>query len=87
MEEFDNKTVVRRFIEQIENTGDISNIREFISEDYVEVYESKRYQIGMQGAIDHVLGVRRVYQDYIILLVEKGKGFGYATAVNMGLLG
>jgi predicted ester cyclase len=63
MEKFDNKTIIRRFIEEIENTGDVSNIREFISEDYVEVYEGERYQIGIEGAIDHVLGVRRVYPD------------------------
>jgi hypothetical protein len=39
MEKWDNKTIIRRFIEEIENTGDVSRIREFISEDYVEVYE------------------------------------------------
>jgi predicted ester cyclase len=63
MEKTDNKIIIRRFIEQIENTGDVSNIREFISEDYVEVYEGERYQIGIKGAIDHMLGIRRVYPD------------------------
>ena len=63
MKKFDNKTIIRRYIEEIENTGDISKIREFISEDYVEVYEGDRYKIGIKGAIDHVLGVRRVYPD------------------------
>ena len=59
----DNKTIIRKYIERIENTGDVSNIREFISEDYTEVYEGERYPIGIQGAIDHVLGVRRVFPD------------------------
>ena len=59
----DNKTIIRQYIERIENTGDVSNIREFISEDYSEVYEGERYPIGIQGAIDHVLGVRRVFPD------------------------
>lgn len=63
MTESDNKSIIRRFIEEIENTGDVSNIREFISEDYVEVHEGERFQIGIQGAIDHVLGVRKVYPD------------------------
>ena len=63
MGEFDNKKIIRRYIEEIENTGDVSNIREFISEDYAEVYEGERYQIGIEGAINHVLGVRRVYPD------------------------
>lgn len=63
MKKFDNKTIIRRYVEEIENTGDISKIQEFISEDYVEVYEGDRYKIGIKGAIDHVLGVRRVYPD------------------------
>jgi len=63
MTKFDNKTIIHRFIEEIENTGDVSNIHEFISEDYVEVHEGERYQMGVKGAIDHVLGVRRVYPD------------------------
>ena len=59
----DNKNVIRRFIEEVENTGDTSNIAEFIAEEYTEVFEGRRYSIGVQGAIDHVLGVRRVYPD------------------------
>jgi predicted ester cyclase len=63
MSEFDNKLIIRRFIEEIENTGDVSNIHEFISEDYVEVHEGKHHRIGIKGAIDHVLGVRKVFPD------------------------
>ena len=63
MEKIDNKKIVRRYIDEIENIGDVSNIQEFISEDYVEVYEGERYEIGIKGAIDHVLGVRRVFPD------------------------
>jgi predicted ester cyclase len=63
MEESDNMTIIRRFVEEIENTGDVSNIREFISEDYVEVHNGQRYPIGIDGAIDHVHGVRKVFPD------------------------
>ena len=63
MEVSNNKAIIRRFIEEIENTGDVTNIHEFISEDYVEVHEGERHQIGIKGAIDHVLGVRRVFPD------------------------
>jgi len=63
MEANDNKTIIRRFIEEIENTGDVSNIREFISDDYVEVHNGETFQIGIEGAIDHVLGVRHVFPD------------------------
>ena len=63
-----NKNIIRQYIELIENTGDVSNIHEFISEDYTEIYEGKRYPIGIQGAIDHVLGVRRVFPDLNLIL-------------------
>jgi predicted ester cyclase len=63
METTDNKTIIRRFVEEIENTGDVSNIWKFISEDYVEVYEGVHHKIGIKGAIDHVLGVREVFPD------------------------
>jgi predicted ester cyclase len=63
MDNLDNKAIIRQYVERIENTGDVSNIVEFISQDYTEVYEGERYPIGIQGAIDHVLGVRRVFPD------------------------
>lgn len=68
MEKPDNKTIIRNYIERIENTGDVSTISEFISQDYTEVYEGERYPIGIQGAIDHVLGVRRVFPDLILTI-------------------
>ena len=58
-----NKKIVRRYLEEIVNTGDTSRIREFIGEEYTEVYLGERYPIGIKGAIDHVLGVRAVYDE------------------------
>lgn len=58
-----NKKIVSRYIDEVENTGDVSNIHEFIDEKYTEVYEGERYEIGIKGAIDHILGVRRVFPD------------------------
>jgi predicted ester cyclase len=63
MEKFDNKNIIRRYIEEIENTGDVSKIREFITEEYVEIHDGKRYHIGIEGAVDHILGVRKVFPD------------------------
>ncbi len=71
MEARNNKTIIRRYIEEIENTGDITNIDEFISEDYVEVHNGKTYQIGIKGAIDHVLGVRRVFPDLRLTIEDQ----------------
>ena len=59
----DNKSIVRRYIEDIDNTGDVSNIEKYIAEDYTEVIEGVRYKMGIQGAREHVLGVRQVFPD------------------------
>lgn len=59
----ENKLIVRRYIEKIINTGDVSRIGDFISEDYVEEYNGERFSIGIDGAISHVLGVRKTYPD------------------------
>jgi predicted ester cyclase len=84
MEKVDNKTIIRRFIEEIENTGDVSNIRVFISEDYVEVHEGKRYQIGIQGAIDHILGVRNVFPDLKLTIEDQiSEGEWVATVYSV----
>ena len=58
-----SKEIVRRYIEEIINTGKVDSISEFIDKDYVEEYNEKRYQIGIEGAIQHVLGVRKTYPD------------------------
>jgi predicted ester cyclase len=57
----ENKLLVRRYIDEVINTGDVDNIEEFISPDYTEVHNGKRYPVGIQGARDHILGVRQTY--------------------------
>ncbi len=71
MQTTDNKALVRLYTESIENTGDISGIREFISEDYTEIFEGDRYPIGIRGAVDHVLGVRKVFPDLVIRIEQQ----------------
>lgn len=65
-----NKLVVRRYLEEVVNTGNVDNIAEFISPDYVEVYLNTRYAIGLEGARNHVLGVRQIYP-YLQVTVEQ----------------
>ncbi|GEM_PF-688740 len=84
MESRDNKNIIRRFIEEIESTGDVSNIREFISEDYIEVHEGERHRIGIEGAIDHILGVRRVFPDLKLTVDDQiSEGEWVATAYTV----
>jgi len=65
----DNKTIVRRYYEELLNTGDISNIENYIADDYEEVHDGVRYKLGINGAREHIKGVRLVYPD-IKLIIE-----------------
>lgn len=58
-----NKTVVRRFINEVINTGNIEIINNFIDPNYSEIHEGKRYPIGLEGAKEHIIGVRLTYPD------------------------
>ncbi len=59
----ENKLLVRRYIEEVVNTGDVGRLAEFIAPNYVEVYRNVRYPIGIDGAKKHVLGGRATYPD------------------------
>ena len=57
------KKVVRDYIEQVINTGNTSRVTDYISSDYIEEYNGQRYELGIEGCINHVLGVRTTYPD------------------------
>jgi predicted ester cyclase len=59
----DNKSIVKDYIENVLNAGNLSLIPKFVSSDYVEVYNNAKYAIGIEGAKDHIIGVRRTYPD------------------------
>ena len=84
MEKTGNKAIIRQYVERIENTGDVTDIRAYIAEDYTEVYEGERYPIGVQGAIDHVLGVRRAFPDMNITIENQvAEGEWVVTVVTV----
>ncbi len=66
-----NKLLIRRYIEQVVNTGHVDRIDQFISPDYTEVYDSKRYPLGIEGAKEHILGVRRTYPDLTLTIEQQ----------------
>jgi hypothetical protein len=41
-----NKLVIRKYIEEVINTGNTDKIGNYISSDYTEVFEGKRYKMG-----------------------------------------
>lgn len=83
MEE-NNKLIVKNFIEKITNTGNVENIADYISPDYTEVFNGKRYPTGIDGAKEHIIGVRRTYSD-LKLEIEKqiAEGDWVVTCYNM----
>lgn len=58
-----NKEVVRRFYEKVINEMKVELIPELVSEDYTEVMDGRRYEVGIEGAEAHALGVRETYPD------------------------
>ena len=59
----ENKRLVRRFYEEVVNTGNVDTLPELIAPDYVEIHDNITYPIGLEGAKAHVLGGRETYPD------------------------
>ena len=66
----DNKAIVRRFYEEIVNTGNVDLIERLISPEYTEVMDGIRYLAGIEGAKEHIIGVRQTYPD-LHLTIER----------------
>jgi predicted ester cyclase len=59
----ENKNLIRKYIEDVINTGNVAEIEKFISPNYTEIHEGKRYPGGIKGAKEHIIGVRQTYPD------------------------
>jgi predicted ester cyclase len=66
----ENKDLVRRYYEEVVSTGAVELVADFIAPDYVEVHDDGRHPLGIEGARDHIRGVRDVYAD-LELVVEQ----------------
>lgn len=66
----ENKLIVRRYIEEVINTGNVGEIAKFISPDYVETHDKTGQSRGIEGAKNHILSVRQTYPD-LHLTVEQ----------------
>lgn len=78
-----NKLLIRRYIDEVVNTGNVARLDEFIAPDYVEVHDNLRYPIGREGAIQHVLGVRTTYPDLHVTVERQiAEGEWVATAIT-----
>lgn len=78
-----NKQLVRRWIEEVVNTGTIELVEELISPNYIEVYNNVQYPIGLKGARKHVLGVRQTYPDLVVTIEQQiAEGDWVATRIT-----
>ena len=66
----ENKELVRRFIAEVVNTGDVGLVSDFVSPDCVETDGKVRVVSGIEGMADHIRGVRTTYPD-LQLTVER----------------
>jgi predicted ester cyclase len=79
----DNKNLIRRYIEEVVNTGNINGIEQFISSNYTEVYGDKRYPVGINGATEHIIGVRQTYPDLQLTVDQQiAEGDWVATCIT-----
>lgn len=67
----ENKRLVRRYLEEVVNTGDVSRLPEFVSPEYSEVYDNEVHPLGLEGARQHVLGVRRAFPDLVVTVEQQ----------------
>ena len=78
------KIFVRRYYEEVVNTGAIDEVARFISPDYVEMHDNKRHPIGIDGAKDHIRGVRQTYPDLHLTVEQQiAEGEWVVTRVTM----
>lgn len=79
----DNKELIRKYIEEVINTGNTNEIEKFISSNYAEIIEGKRHLVGIEGAKEHLIGVRQTYPD-LKLTVDKqiAEGDWVATCIT-----
>ena len=63
-----NKRLVRRFYEEIVNTGNLDRLGTFVSSDCVETDGTVRVPSGIDGMGEHIHAVREVYGDLTLTI-------------------
>jgi predicted ester cyclase len=66
-----NKTLVRRFYEEVVNTGNTDLLDSLLAPDYCEVLDGTRHAVGIEGAKAHIVGVRQTYPDLHITIDQQ----------------
>ncbi|HTS28471.1 MAG TPA: ester cyclase [Bryobacteraceae bacterium] len=84
MSAFENKLLIRRFVEEVINTGDTARLHEFVAADYRERDDMSGRIAGIEGCRAHILAVRTTYPDLHLTIDEQiAEGDLVATCVSM----
>lgn len=84
MSALENKLLIRRFIEEVVNTGDTGRLAEFIAPDFRDQNGPSGRAAGIEGCRQHILAVRATYPDLHLTIDEQiGEGQLVATCVTM----
>lgn len=79
----DNKAIARRYIEEMVNTGNVDAVAEIFDPKCCEVSDGKRYEVGVEGIKDHILGVRQTYPDLCLTIDRQiAEGEWVATCIT-----
>ncbi len=79
----ENKRLVRRFYEEVVNTGQVDGIAAFVAPDCVDTDGKVRIVSGIDGMASHVLAVREVYPDlYLTIERQIAEGDWVVTVVT-----
>jgi len=79
----DNKALIRSYIKDVVNTGNVDEMEKYVSSDYTEVFEGRRYPLGINGAKEHIRGVRRTYPDLTVTVGQQiAEGEYVATCIT-----
>jgi predicted ester cyclase len=66
-----NKLLIDEYIEKVVNTGNVDDIEKYISPDYYEGNKPNGRIVGIEGAKEHILGVRRTYPDLHLTIEQQ----------------
>src|SRR5262245_25332369 len=67
----ENKLLVRRYIEEVVNTGNVDALARFIAPDYIDTHDRSGQSSGLEGAKRHLLGVRQTYPDLHVTVEQQ----------------
>jgi predicted ester cyclase len=80
----ENKLLIRRFIEEVVNTSDLSRLHEFVAPDCRELNDPSDRIAGIDGCRQHIMAVRTTYPDlHLIIEDQLAEGDLVATFVTM----